>query len=185
MGYGTVKLTELVFRRIDRRRTNGFFNGTQIFGGAATAFMHGAGRAEIHGRISARRILAKGQANVTSFSVSLWLMMLCLIVMAFGTSAGGYRIIKAVGMDMVRLEKYQGSSADLAAVLCLQFSSLTGIPVSTTHTKTTAIMVVGAAKQLSSVNWGVVREMIYAWVLTFPGCGLIGFLMVKLFLRLF
>ncbi len=105
--------------------------------------------------------------------------------MALGTSIGGYRIIKAVGMDMVKLEKYQGFAADLAAASCLLASSLTGIPVSTTHTKTTSIMGVGAAKRLSSVNWGVVKEMVYTWILTFPGCGLIGYLMAKLFMMIF
>jgi PiT family inorganic phosphate transporter len=102
--------------------------------------------------------------------------------MALGTSIGGYRIIKAVGMDMVKLTKYQGFAADMAAASCLLLSSLTGIPVSTTHTKTTAIMGVGAAKRISNVNWGVVKEMVMAWVLTFPGCGLIGYIMTKLFM---
>jgi PiT family inorganic phosphate transporter len=129
--------------------------------------------------------LSKGQADATNFSIPIWLMLLCSIVMAVGTSIGGYRIIKAVGMDMVRLETYQGFSADIAAAGCLLLSSLTGIPVSTTHTKTTAIMGVGASKRLSSVNWGVVKEMVWTWVLTFPGCGLIGFLMVKLFALIF
>jgi len=88
-------------------------------------------------------------------------------------------------MDMVKLEKYQGFSADLAAAICLLISSLTGLPVSTTHTKTTAIMGVGSAKRISSVNWSVVQEMVLAWILTFPGCGLIGFLMAKLFIAIF
>ena len=105
--------------------------------------------------------------------------------MALGTSIGGYRIIKSVGMDMVKLEKYQGFSADLAGSVCLLISSISGLPVSTTHTKTTAIMGVGAARRMSSVNWGVVREMVLAWVLTFPGCGVIGFLMAKLFIAIF
>ena len=108
-------------------------------------------------------------------------MVLCSVVMSLGTSIGGMRIIKSVGMNMVKLQKYQGFSADLGAACCLLLSSLTGIPVSTTHTKTTAIMGVGAAKRISSVNWGVVKEMVYAWVLTFPCCGLIGYLMTKLF----
>ena len=86
---------------------------------------------------------------------------------------------------MVRLEKYQGFSADMAAAGCLLLSSVTGIPVSTTHTKTTAIMGVGAAKRLSCVNWGVVNEMVLTWVLTFPGCGLIGYLTTKLFISIF
>jgi PiT family inorganic phosphate transporter len=129
--------------------------------------------------------LANGQGNVKDFEIPIWLMILCSAVMALGTSIGRYKIIKAVGMDMVKLEKYQGFSADLAGAGCLLFSSLTGLPVSTTHTKTTAIMGVGAAKRLSCVNWGVVKEMVLTWVLTFPGCGLIGFLMVKLFMVLF
>ena len=88
-------------------------------------------------------------------------------------------------MDMVKLEKHQGFTADLAAAACLLLSSLTSIPVSTTHTKTTSIMGVGAAKRLSSVNWGIVNEMVMTWVLTFPGCGIIGFLMAKLFMTIF
>ena len=107
------------------------------------------------------------------------------LVMALGTSIGGYRIIKAVGMDMVKLNTYQGFAADLAGAGCILLSSLTGIPVSTTHTKTTAIMGVGSAKRLSSVDWGIVKEMLKTWVLTFPGCGLIGYLMAKLFMWIF
>lgn len=86
---------------------------------------------------------------------------------------------------MVKLKQYQGFSADLAAAGCLLFSSITGIPVSTTHTKTTSIMGVGAAKRLSSVNWSVVNEMLWTWILTFPGCGLIGYFMVKFFVIIF
>ena len=186
MGWVTAKVTGLICKRMDRRRTTKFFKGGQICGGAAMAFMHGAQDGQkFMGVFMLGMFLAKGQGNVTNFEIPVWLMILCSVVMALGTSIGGYRIIKAVGMDMVRLEKFQGFSADLAGAGCLLFSSLTGIPVSTTHTKTTAIMGVGAAKRLSSVNWGVVKEMVLTWVLTFPGCGLIGFLMAKLFLWLF
>ena len=88
-------------------------------------------------------------------------------------------------MDMVKLEKYQGFSADLSAAFCLLLSSLFGIPVSTTHTKTSAIMGVGASRRLSSVNMGVVKDMVLTWVFTFPGCGLISFIMAKIFIALF
>ena len=88
-------------------------------------------------------------------------------------------------MDMVKFETYQGFSADLAGVFCLLLASVLGLPVSTTHTKTTAIMGVGAAKRVSSVNWGIVKEMIFAWVMTFPGCGLISFLLAQFFMRIF
>jgi len=73
----------------------------------------------------------------------------------------------------------------MAAATCLLISSVSGIPVSTTHTKTTAIMGVGAAKRISSVNWELVNEMVLTWILTFPGCGLIGYLMAKLFMMVF
>ncbi len=186
LGWAAAKLTELLFRRSDRRRANGFFSSAQIAGGAAMAFMHGAQDGQkFIGVFLLGIALAGGSSYGAAVTAPLWLMMLVSAVMTLGTSIGGYRIIKAVGMDMVKLDKYQGFSADTAAAVCLLLSSLTGIPVSTTHTKTTAIMGVGAAKRLSSVNWGVVREMVLAWVLTFPGCGAIAYIMVKLFLLIF
>lgn len=186
MGWVTVKLIEIIFRGADRRKTSGLFKNSQIAGGAAMAFMHGAQDGQkFMGVFMLGMFLANGQGNVENFVIPIWLMILCSIVMGLGTSIGGYKIIKAVGMDMVKLEQYQGFSADLAAAGCLLVSSVTGIPVSTTHTKTTSIMGVGAAKRLSSVNWGVVKEMVWTWVLTFPGCGIIGFLMAKFFISIF
>ena len=185
-GFLFTKLTEAIFRKTDRRKTTGFFRGAQIFGGAAMSFMHGAQDGQkFMGVFMLGVFLANGQSNVETFQIPIWLMLLCSAVMGLGTSIGGYRIIKSVGMDMVKLEKHQGFAADAAGAGCLLLSSLTGIPVSTTHTKTTAIMGVGAAKRLSSVNWGVVKDMVLTWVLTFPGCGIIGFLMAKLFMWLF
>lgn len=186
LGWVTVKIVELICKNMDRRKTQTFFRGGQIAGGAAMAFMHGAQDGQkFMGVFMLGIFLVNGQANVNNFQIPVWLMLLCSAVMALGTSIGGYRIIKAVGMDMVKLEKYQGFSADLAGAGCLLLSSVTGIPVSTTHTKTVAIMGVGAARRMSSVNWGVVKEMVLTWVLTFPGCGIIGFLMAKLFMWIF
>ncbi len=185
-GWIAVKVIELICKNMDRRKTLGFFKGSQVAGGAAMAFMHGAQDGQkFMGVFMLGIFLVKGQADVNNFQIPIWLMVLCSAVMALGTSIGGYRIIKAVGMDMVKLEKYQGFAADLAGAGCLLLSSVSGIPVSTTHTKTVAIMGVGAARRLSNVNWGVVKEMVLTWVLTFPGCGIIGFLMAKLFMWLF
>ena len=126
--------------------------------------------------------LNNGQTETAAFDIPFWLIILCSVVMGLGTSIGGYRIIKAVGMDMVKIETYQGFSADVAGAVCLLIASLAkGLPVSTTHTKTTAIMGVGAAKNLRRVNWNVVKEMVLTWVLTFPGCGIIGYIMSKIF----
>lgn len=186
MGFFITRVTEWICMSMDRRRTDGFFKYAQIGAGAAMAFMHGAQDGQkFMGVFLLGVALANGNASSGIVEIPFWLIILCSLVMMFGTSLGGYRIIKSVGMDMVKLERYQGFCADLAGAVCLLISSLTGIPVSTTHTKTTAIMGVGASKRLSSVNWSIVREMTAAWVLTFPGCGLIGYLMSKLFMQIF
>lgn len=186
LGFACSRLTVLLFHRADRLRSERFFAGAQVCGGAAMAFMHGAQDGQ---KFMAIFLLggafANGQTDLGEFSVPIWLMLVCSLVMGLGTSIGGYRIIKSVGMDMVKLKPYQGFAADFAATGCLLFSSLTGIPVSTTHTKTTAIMGVGAARRISNVKWSVVKDMVLTWVFTFPGCGLLGFGMAKLFLWLF
>ncbi|MGI6270289.1 MAG: inorganic phosphate transporter [Candidatus Howiella sp.] len=186
IGWIICKLVSLICARMDRRKTNFFFRGAQIFGAAAMSFMHGAQDGQkFIGVLFLGLAFSHGQSGVEGVSIPIWLMLLCSVVMASGTSVGGEKIIKSVGMDMVKLEKYQGFSADLAAAFCLLFSSLFGIPVSTTHTKTTAIMGVGAVRRLSAINFGVVKDMLLTWVFTFPGCGLISFVMAKLFLAVF
>ncbi len=186
IGYLVTKLISFICKGMDRRKTNSFFSKAQVAGGAAMAFMHGAQDGQkFMGVFLLGVFLAKGQADITEFSIPIWLMVLCSLVMALGTSIGGYKIIKTVGMGMVKLVTYQGFSADIAAAASLFTASALGVPVSTTHTKTTAIMGVGAAKRLSSVNWGIVKEMTAAWVLTFPGCGLLGYLMAYLFMKIF
>lgn len=185
-GFVVVKLVEILFFNVNRKKANQFFQKGEIFAGASMAFLHGAQDGQkFMGVFMLGIFLANKQAVPDSFEINLWVMILCSLVMGIGTSVGGYRIIKSVGMDMVKLEKYQGFSADLAASICLLVCSLTGIPVSTTHTKTTAIMGVGAARRMTMVNWGVVQEMVLAWVITFPACGLIGFLMAKVFMIIF
>lgn len=183
-GFLVTKLLQLICAHIDRRRTIGFFKKAQIAGGAAMAFMHGAQDGQkFLGVMILGICLVNGQDAAKDVALPIWMMLLCSAVMALGTSLGGYKIIKAVGMDMVKLETYQGFAADTAGALCLLLSSVFGIPVSTTHTKTTAIMGVGATKRLSAINLSVVKDMVLTWVLTFPGCGLIGYIMAKLFME--
>ena len=186
LGFLVVKLVAFLARDLDRRRTVRFFGGAQIAGAAAMAFMHGAQDGQkFMGVLILCVCLMNGSDTAVSVVPPVWMMLLCSVVMGVGTSIGGKKIIKSVGMDMVRLEKYQGFSADLASAGCLLLSSLFGIPVSTTHTKTTAIMGVGAVKRLSAINYKVVWDMVLTWVLTFPGCGLIGYIMAKLFITVF
>lgn len=186
LGYIVCKIVVLLFRKAERRKTEGLFRWAQIFGAACMSFMHGAQDGQkFMGVILLSLFLINGQSSGAAVQMPTWLMLLCSAVMALGTSIGGKKIIKSVGMDMVKLEKYQGFSADIAASISLLISSVFGIPVSTTHAKTTAIMGVGAVKRVSAINFSVVKEMMLTWILTFPGCGLIGFLMTKLFIHLF
>ena len=190
LGFGSgwliCKLLTIVCAGLDRRRANGFFRYAQIFGAAAMSFMHGAQDGQkFIGVLFLGVAFCNGMSSVSGVVIPVWLMVLCSIVMGLGTSVGGEKIIKSVGMDMVKLEKYQGFSADLSAAACLLISSVFGIPVSTTHTKTSAIMGVGAVKRLSAINFGVVKDMMLTWVFTFPGCGLISFAMAKLFMAIF
>ena len=186
IGWVVCKLVTIICYNLDRRKTNKAFQGAQIFGAAAMSFMHGAQDGQkFIGVLFLGMAFCKGQDSVSGAVIPIWMMLLCSVIMAAGTSVGGEKIIKSVGMDMVHLEKYQGFSADLAAALCLLISSLFGIPVSTTHTKTSAIMGVGAVKRLSAINYSVVKDMMLTWVFTFPGCGLISFAMAKLFMAIF
>ena len=161
LGFFICKCVVLIFRNVERQKTEGFFRGAQIFGAACMSFMHGAQDGQkFMGVILLCLLLVNGSSPGTEIAVQMpiWLMLLCSV---------------------------QGFSADIAASLSLLFSSVFGIPVSTTHAKTTAIMGVGAVKRLSAINFGVVKDMGLTWILTFPGCGFIGFLMTKLFMWLF
>ena len=186
IGWATAKVVTVICAGLDRRRTDTFFKYAQIFGAATMSFMHGAQDGQkFIGVLFLGVAFASGQPDVAGAVIPVWLMVLCSATMGLGTSVGGEKIIKSVGMDMVKLEKYQGFSADLSSSLCLLVMTVLGIPVSTTHTKTSAIMGVGAVRRLSAINFGVVKDMMLTWIFTFPGCGIISYAMAKLFMFLF
>lgn len=185
-GWAIAKIIPHACRHADRRRANNFFGTMQIAGAAGVALMHGAQDGQ---KFMSTAMLAIALSAGTSISdlggFPLWIEVLCAGVMALGTAVGGKRIIKKVGMQMVQMEKYQGFAASVSATASLLVATLTGLPVSTTHAKTAAIMGAGAAKNMRSVNWGVAKEMVYTWIFTFPGCGVIGFVLAKIFLIIF
>ena len=186
LGWLVCKAVTKAFFHVERRKTEPIFKYAQIGGAAYSAFMHGAQDGQkFMGIIYLCVFMSKGESLPSNIQIPLWLMAVCSIVMGLGTAMGGKKIIKSVGMDMVKLEKYQGFPADLAASTSLLLCSVFSLPVSTTHAKTMSIMGVGAVKRISAINFGVVKEMVLTWVLTFPGCGLVGFLMTKLFMMLF
>ena len=183
-GFVFTKIIERLARNVDRRKSAGFWHGAQNIAGAGVAIMHGAQDGQKFLSISMLGImLCMGMGSDTSsVSFPFWLVILCAATMGLGTAIGGKRIIKSVGMDMVKMEPYQGFSACLSAIFCIGLATFTGMPVSTTHTKTTAIMGVGASKRLRNVKWNLAGNMVLTWILTFPGCGLIAYFMAKLFL---
>jgi inorganic phosphate transporter, PiT family len=112
--------------------------------------------------------------------IPLWIKLTCAIVMAAGTAAGGWRIIKTLGHKMVKLDPINGFAAETSGASVILLASSLGIPVSTTHNISSAIIGVGAAKRFSSIKWTVVERMIWAWLLTIPAAGGIAWCLVKL-----
>ena len=157
------------------------FRRAQIPGAALTAFLHGAQDGQkFLGVFLLGAALAQGGGVGQTFSVPGWLMLLCAAVMALGTAMGGRRIIETVGRDMVILAPREGLAADLGGGLCLLLCTLAGLPVSTTHAKTAAILGAGSAGG-GTVNHRVAARIALTWLFTFPGCGLLGFLLASLF----
>lgn len=107
--------------------------------------------------------------------VPWWVIIACALTMGVGTSSGGWRIIRTMGLRLVKLEPYHGFAAETAAATAIQVATAFGIPLSTTHTINTAIMGVGSTRRISAVRWGVAGQIIFAWILTFPACAAIAF----------
>ena len=187
LGFIITKLIEKICKNMDRRKTNKFFNKTQILGAIITCFMNGAQDGQKFMAILLLGVvLTNGNSQeLANFSIPIWLMFYCSMLIALGTIIGGIKIIKTIGTKVAKVEKYQGTSADLASSICLLGSSILGIPVSSTHTKNSAVMGVGASKRLSNVNWRTARNMVLTWIFTFPCCGLLGFILTKVFIYIF
>lgn len=158
----------------------------QIWGAGAMAFMHGAQDGQKFMGVLLLGITLSGyQVSAEGAPLPLWMIIACSILMAAGTAVGGKRIIQKVGSEMVSLNKNQGFAADLAGAVCLLLATVSGLPVSTTHVKTTAMIGAASISEETKANKKVVKQMVTAWLLTFPVCAVLGFFMVKLFFFLF
>ncbi len=188
LGYLATKFTEFVCRNMNRRKTENFFSVGQVLSASMMAFSHGAQDGQ---KFMGVFFLALTIGGVYSFNadgtmtIPVWIMLVCSVIMAVGTSVGGYKIIKSLGIDMVKLEKYQGFSAEVVASGSMIAATLFGIPLSTTNTKATAMMGSGASKGISNVNWTIAKDMIIAWILTFPACLILGYVSASLFRWIF
>ncbi len=184
-GFIVCKIIIAVFRNIKKKNADRFFKWGQISAAAAMSFMHGAQDGQKFIAVLMLCMSFSDGAFGQTFEPNNLIVVVCSVVMALGTLVGGKKIIKSVGMDMVKLEKYQGFSADLSASFALLLSTVLGYPVSTTHAKTTAMMGAGVARDKKAVNLSVIKEIAFTWFLTFPGCSAVGFVVTKVFLRLF
>jgi PiT family inorganic phosphate transporter len=148
------------------------FRRMQILSASFMAFSHGTADAQKSMGVITMALLSYGVIPV--FEVPLWVKMACAIAMACGTAAGGWRIIKTVGRDFVKLQPMTGFSVDSAATTVIFGASLLGLPTSTTHVVTSSILGVGLSKRLTAVNWKVAGRIMVAWVLTIPASALVA-----------
>jgi PiT family inorganic phosphate transporter len=150
----------------------------QIVSAAFMAFSHGSNDGQkFIGTFTLALVLG---GVLPEFHVPFWVILLCAVTMAVGTAIGGWGIVKTMGFRLVKLEPVHGFCAETAAASAIELATRLGIPLSTTHTINTAIMGVGSARRFSAVRWGVGLEIVTAWILTFPVCGLIGYGVAKL-----
>ncbi len=149
-------------------RLNHGFRRAQLVSAAAFSLGHGANDAQKTMGVILAVLIAEGQLPKDS-AVPLWVVLSSHLAIGLGTLSGGWRIVKTMGSKITRLTPVGGVAAESAAAMTLFFTSARGIPVSTTHTITGAIVGVGASRRLSAVRWGVASRVVWAWVLTIPG----------------
>lgn len=180
-GFLLASAIRIVLRDASPSRWRKNFSWLQIFSAGFMALSHGSNDGQKFVGAFSLALLLGGLSS--SFTIPIWVIFLCALVMGLGTSFGGMRIIQTMGYKMLRLETYQGFAAETAAATTIVAASSLGIPLSTTHTISTAIIGTGMARSLTAVRWGVVIQILQAWILTFPCCGLLAYL-IQLFFNL-
>lgn len=158
------------------------FSRLQIVSAAYMAFSHGSNDAQKTMGIITMALVS--YYKLPDFHVPLWVIMLCAATMAFGTAAGGWKIIKTLGVRLVHLKPIHGFAAEMSAATIIEVASRIGLPLSTTHVISSTIMGVGSSKRLSAVRWGIGGNIVIAWILTLPACSVLAWLVCK-FLSLF
>jgi len=160
------------FKNSSFRRVNLSFKRWQILSAAWMAFSHGMNDAQNAMGVIAMALVSYGA--LTTFEVPLWVMIACASAMALGTSVGGWKVIRTMGSKVFKLKPVHGFSAETSAAAVIAGMSLFGAPISTTHVISTAIMGSGSSRGLSAVRWGIVKNIVIAWIITIPASGLIA-----------
>jgi PiT family inorganic phosphate transporter len=150
------------------------FRRLQIISAAVMAFSHGTADAQKSMGVITMALVSYGY--IATFHVPPWVMVVCATAMALGTAAGGWRIIKTVGKDFVKLQPVHGFCVETASAGVILGAAALGMPTSTTHVITSSILGVGLSKRMSAVNWMIAYRILGAWVLTIPASGLVAFI---------
>jgi PiT family inorganic phosphate transporter len=199
LGFLIMGLLYGLLRNWTPRMVNMVFGKAQLVSAASMGFMHGTNDAQKTMGIIALALAsatAEGRlANLPQWlsflrvetpepghdlTIDVWIKVACAVVMAAGTAAGGWRIIKTLGHKLVRLQPVNGFAAESSSAAIIGLASHFGIPVSTTHNISAAIMGVGSAKRFSALKWTIVERMVWAWLLTIPISGTIAYLLMRL-----
>jgi PiT family inorganic phosphate transporter len=198
LGLVIMGLLYLILRNWKPRTVNLLFGKLQIFSAASMGFMHGTNDAQktmgiialalasgtvagdLDGLPGWLAFLSMDNADAKEMEIPVWIKLTCAIVMAAGTAAGGWRIIKTLGHKMVKLQPVNGFAAETTSATIIGLASLFGIPVSTTHNISSSIMGVGAAKRLNALRWTVVERMVWAWLMTIPISAAVAYGCVKI-----
>jgi inorganic phosphate transporter, PiT family len=157
---------------------NNVFGRLQILSAAYMAFSHGSNDAQKTMGIITMALVS--YYHLADFHVPIWVITLCATAMAFGTAAGGWRIIKTLGVKLVQLRPIHGFAAETAAATVIEAASRIGLPLSTTHVISSTIMGVGASKRLSAVRWGIGKSIVLAWIFTLPACTILAWMVCKI-----
>ena len=166
------------FRRLTPHQITAIFGKLQILASAFLAYSHGKNDAQNAMGIMA---LAVGVYYSQEVEVELWMQLASALMIGIGTALGGWRVIRTLGMKVTRLQPVQGFAANTCAAGVIEAASNIGLPVSTTHTSSSSIMGVGATRRLSAVRWGVSRGILWAWLVTYPFCAVLGWALSKVF----
>jgi PiT family inorganic phosphate transporter len=173
VGFGMMLATVWTFRKATPGRVDWLFRRLQLVSAAAYSLGHGTNDAQKTMGIIAVLLFSTGHLG-PEFYVPLWVILSAHAAIGLGTLSGGWRIVKTMGMRITKLRPVGGFSAETAGALTLISTAMAGIPVSTTHTITGAIMGVGSLQRFSAVRWGVAGRIVWAWVFTIPASGLIA-----------
>jgi PiT family inorganic phosphate transporter len=186
-------LLTIILRKVTPRMVNLIFGKAQLLSAGFMGYSHGSNDAQKTMGIIALALFTGTTSGAfkdlpawasflrtPEFTVPYWVMLTCALTMAAGTAAGGWRIIRTMGHKMVKLQPVNGFAAETTAAVIIHVASTYGVPVSTTHVIATSIMGVGAVKRFSAVKWGLVGRIVWAWVLTLPITGLLGYGLVIL-----